>query len=138
MKNSFTEVSQNSGRKSTRCFFFTERKRKENLKRFPQTFKNMDRLKWLLLYLLHRAFASNSAPLWHWRRITLTPPSSCTNKIILATNLEKFTFRYLIYSGIPLASEWIARSHCTIAFSCIVYHKSSRIIATAGSIPTAE
>ena len=34
-KNRFIEVSQNSGRKSTRCFFFAERKRKENSKGFP-------------------------------------------------------------------------------------------------------
>jgi hypothetical protein len=35
MKNNFAEVSQNSGRKSTRCFFFAERKRKEIFLGFP-------------------------------------------------------------------------------------------------------
>jgi len=34
-QNKFIKVSQNSGRKSTRCFFFAERKRKEIFKGFP-------------------------------------------------------------------------------------------------------
>ena len=92
MKYSFTEVSQNSGRKSTRCFFFTERKRKENLKGFPQTFENMDRLKHYRYTFCTVHLRRILLPRRIYRRLTLAHPSSCTNQTLLATNLEKITF----------------------------------------------